>query len=270
VTRAHGSHAKYAIERCRCEPCRKAQRDYNRNRLRQLARPDGTWCPYVDAGPAREHIEWLRTCGVGIKTVAKLTGISHGTLSKLMYGDPQRNMRPSKRIRPATAEKVLAVMPAMAAGGQKVPAGATWRLLDDLIGRGWSRAELARRLGTKGPGLQVRHTMVRASTARAVELLHAELVQMPVIPRKTRWGVVPVVVLSRRQARGIGRAIGERRFPFAPLAEVAGMSESALCLHLGLHLTRAREGLDECQADELATRLGLHPLEVWGDVWMAS
>lgn len=156
--REHGTHAKYAIERCRCDPCREAQRAYNRNRVRQLSRPDGVWCPYVDAGPVREHIIWLRSCGVGIKTVAKLTGVSHGTLSKLMYGDPARAMAPSKRIRPATAEKVMAVMPHDAAGGQKVPAGPTWCLLEDLIGRGWSRAELARRLGNQGPGLQIRRT----------------------------------------------------------------------------------------------------------------
>jgi hypothetical protein len=266
--REHGTHAKYAVERCRCELCRQAQRAYNRNRVRQLSRPDGVWCPYVDAKPARNHLEWLSTCGVGIKTVAKVGGLSHGTLSKLVYGDPQRGMGPSKRIRPATAEKILAVMPAMAGGGQKVPAGATWRLLDELIARGWSRSEIARRLGAQSPALQLSRVRVRASTARAVELLHADLIQVAVVPKKTRWGVrptpVPSVPVVARRARH-PRTAGE--YPLASLAEAAGMSENVLCLHLGLNPTRAREGLDECQADELATSLGFHPMEVWA-TWL--
>lgn len=190
--RPHGSHAKYAIERCRCEPCRLAQRVYNRNRIRQMSRPDGVWQPYVDAGPVRDHVQWLQTCGVGIKTIAKLSGVAHGTLSKLMFGDLQRHMPPSRRVRPTTAKRVMAVMPNHASGAQKVPAAPTWRLLNDLIRRGWSRAELARRLGGQGPGLQIHRHQVLASTARKVERLHAELARVPVIPRKTRWGVRPV------------------------------------------------------------------------------
>ena len=198
--RAHGTHAKYAVERCRCDQCRQAQREYNRNRVRQLSRPDGHWCPYVDADPVREHVRWLATCGIGLKSLAKLAGVPHGTLSKLMYGDPARQMAPSKRVRPATAHKITAVMPNMAAGAQRVPAGPTWRLLNELIAIGWSRAELARRLGHQGPGLQIRHDRILASTARQVEQLHAELIQIQVIPKKTRWGLRLVPVVPRRQA----------------------------------------------------------------------
>jgi hypothetical protein len=195
--RPHGTHAKYAVDRCRCAPCRQAQRGYNRNRIRQMSRPDGIWCPYVDAEPTREHVQWLATCGVGIKTVAKLSGVPHGSLSKLMYGDRARGMAPSRRVRPVTASRILAVMPNHAAGAQQISAAPTWRLLDDLIGRGWSRSELARRLGFKTPALQISRRAVRASTARKVERLHAELAQMSVIPRKTRWGLRPVPAVRR-------------------------------------------------------------------------
>jgi AraC-like DNA-binding protein len=268
--RAHGTHAKYAVEHCRCDDCRLAQRDYNRNRLRQLSRPDGVWCPYVDAGPARDHLAWLASCGVGLKTVARVGGLSHGTLSKLVYGEPARGMGPSKRIRPATAEKIMAVMPHQAAGAQRVPAGPTWRLLDELIARGWSRSELARRLGATTPALQVGRHRVRASTARAVEVLHAELVDIDVVPKKTRWGVRPTPVPNRLPVVTHRRARRIRAFPLAPLAVAAGMSESVLCEHFGLNLTRTRAGFDERQADELATRLGFHPVEVWGEAWLVS
>jgi hypothetical protein len=184
--RPHGTHAKYAVERCRCEPCRLAQRQYNRNRVRAIARPDENWCPYVPADKAREHLAWLADCGVGIKTVAKLSGVPHGSLSKVVYG--QGGRAPSRRIRPETERRILAVMPHHAAGAQKIPAAHTWRLLNDLIARGWTRAELARRLGTQGPGLQIGRHQVRASTARKVERLHTELSRLPAIPRRTRWG----------------------------------------------------------------------------------
>lgn len=269
--RAHGSHAKYAIERCRCDECRRAQREYNRHRVRQLARPDGVWCPYVDAGPAREHVEWLASCGVGVKTIAKISRVPHGTLSKLVYGDRARGLAPSKRIRPATAEKILAVMPNQAGGAQRVPASSTWRLLDELIARGWSRAELARRLGQKGPGLQIHRTRVRASTARNVEQLHAELMQVDVIPKKTRWGVRPTPVKSVVTAPLVPRRSSEPKpFPLAPLAEALGMTESAACVLLGLNVTRAREGLTEAWADRAALRAGLHPIQIWPDLWAVS
>lgn len=177
--RPHGSHAKYAIEQCRCDQCRQAQREYNRRRVRAIARPDEIWCPYVDADPVREHIEWLASCGIGLKSLAKLAGVPHGTLSKLIYGDPARRMAPSKRVRPATAHKITAVMPQHATGAQRVPAAPTWRLLNELIALGWSRAELARRLGHQGPGLQINKRRVLASTARQVEQLHAPLGHPP-------------------------------------------------------------------------------------------
>jgi hypothetical protein len=268
--RAHGTHAKYAVERCRCDECRRAQREYNRHRVRQMARPDGVWCPYVDAGPVREHVRWLADCGVGIKTISKLSGVAHGTLWKLVYGDRARGMAPSRRVRPATAEKVMAVMPHHAAGGQKVPAGPTWRLLEELIARGWSRSELARRLGCETPALQIHRTRVRASTARAVEALHAELIVIDIVPKKTRWGLRPTPVPKvpgpiRPPARVYSK--DPRPFPLAPLAAALGLSDAAFCRLTGLNQTRAREGLTERQADDLATRLGLHPFQVWGDAW---
>lgn len=199
--RPHGTHAKYALDHCRCDPCRQAQRQYNRHRVRAIARPDEVWCPYVDAEPAREHIRWLASCGIGIKSLAKLAGVSHGTLSKLVYGDRTRHMPPSRRIRPATAHKITAVMPNHAGGAQRVPAAPTWRLLNQLITLGWPRAELARRLGHRGPGLQISRSRVLASTARQVEQLHTDLIRIRVIPRRTRWGLRPTPVRRLPAAR---------------------------------------------------------------------
>ena len=186
--RPHGSHAKYALDRCRCDLCRRAQREYNLRRGRAIARPDEVWCPYVEAGPVREHIEWLATCGIGLKSLARLAGVPHGTLSKLVYGDPARQMPRSRRVRPTTARKVMAVMPYHAAGAQRVPAAPTWRLLNELITLGWSRADSPADWATRvpasrstGPGSSPQRPPGRAAPRRA---------RPPAgNPRKTRWGL---------------------------------------------------------------------------------
>lgn len=189
--REHGTHAKYVVDRCKCEPCRDANRRYELARRRAMARPDEAWVPYVPAQKARAHIAELAAAGVGLKTIAKLARVPHGSLTKLVYGDRARRMGPSKRIRPETERKILSVTVAdvIAEGGaQKIPAGPTWKLLDELIARGWTRTELARRLGHTAPALQVSRVAVRASTAAQVQQLHAELIRLPAPPRRTRWG----------------------------------------------------------------------------------
>lgn len=117
---------------------------------------------------------------LGLKTVAQPSGVSHGTLSKLVYGDRGRGMAPSERIRPRTNEAILAVRLKDAAAAQKVPAGPTWALLGDLLARGYARSELARALGSeaKTASLQIARDRVRASTARRVEELHHRLVAL--------------------------------------------------------------------------------------------
>ncbi len=107
--RAHGTHACYVLDRCGCQPCRDASTAYERRRRHAINRPDEVWRPYVSAGPARRHLKRLADAGVGLKQVAKVSGLGHGVLSKLVYGDGARNMGPSRRIRQATADKILAV-----------------------------------------------------------------------------------------------------------------------------------------------------------------
>jgi hypothetical protein len=186
-TRAHGERAKYVIERCRCAECREAVRLYERRRRRALSRPDEAWVPYVPAGKARRHLKELAEYGIGLKTVAKVSGVPHGTLSKLFYGDPARRMGPSKRIRPETERRLLAVTIEDAAGAAKIPAGPTWKLLDDLIARGFTKTWIAGQLGAESPALQISRVRVRATTARKVAELHRHLEGVPAPPRRTRW-----------------------------------------------------------------------------------
>lgn len=185
-SRPHGSYVKFVAEKCRCPDCRAAHREYNRRRIRAIHRPDEVWMPYVPAGPARRHIRWLATQGIGLKTVAKVSGVSHGCLWKLIYGAPDRS-GPSKRIRHKTAAAILAVRPDHAAGGQKIDAAPTWKLLDEIIALDYPKVWIARQLGQHGQGLQVSKTRVLASTARAVEDLHRRIGGRPGPGKRTRW-----------------------------------------------------------------------------------
>ena len=181
--RAHGTHAR-AVQGCPCERCqaaRAARREYNRRRRQAIARPDTVWLPYVSAQPAREHLAALSAAGMGLRTVARISGVSHGALSKIVYGEPGLGRAPSARIRPDTLRRILTVRVSHAGGGQRVQAAGTWRLIDELVAAGYSRSFLARALGSKAgrPTLQIGRTRVRASTARSVEDLHRRLMSRP-------------------------------------------------------------------------------------------
>ncbi len=187
--RAHGTYPKYVIERCGCEPCRQANRDYERRRGRAMARPDEVWLPFAPAGPARRHLARLAEQGVGLKTVSALSGVSHGALTKIVYGDRARGQKPSRRVRPETLAAILGVEVDQAQGAQKVPAGPTWVLLDELLAAGYTKAFLGRELGSTAapPSLQVGRDRVRASTARRVEALHRHLIGQKPPARRSRW-----------------------------------------------------------------------------------
>lgn len=186
--REHGELAKYVIEKCRCEQCTESARVYNRNRQRAINRPDGQWEPYISASETRKHLKGLMAIGIGPKTVAQVSGVPHGSISKILYGDYGRKTKPSRRIRKTTAEKLLAVNAARVTGAQRIPAGPTWVLLDDLIARGFTKTWLAQHLtGPHAVSLQISRTTVRASTARAVERLHHSLSGISGPGRRSHW-----------------------------------------------------------------------------------
>ena len=175
--RAHGERAKYVVEGCRCSPCRAANTAYGLRRGRARRRPEQLWVPYVPAGRARRHVKRLGEQGVGLKSVAKLSGVSYGSLVKLLYGEPSRGRPPSKRIRPATEQAILSVQAHQARGAPRLPAAPSWKLIDDLLARGFSRVFIARELsGPKARSLQLDRYYVRASTAQRVTELHRRLV----------------------------------------------------------------------------------------------
>lgn len=150
--------------------------EYNRHRNRMMAY--GQWRPYVDAQPAREHVLRLRAAGVGPKRIAELSGVPHGSLAKLIYGDPRRNLAPSKRIRPQTEARILAVQPTVESlyPSGLVPALGTRRRLQALAFMGYPVSWLSARIGVGTAAtwrlLHGRSTQCEAATYTAVKALY--------------------------------------------------------------------------------------------------
>jgi transcriptional regulator with XRE-family HTH domain len=141
----------------------------------------GRWQPYVDAGPAREHVEALGRAGIGWRRVAELAGVGNGSISRLLRGGPG-DRPPSRRIRPETERKILAVSPTLSAlaGAALIDATATRRRLQALVCCGYSQAALAARLGILRSNFhQITCDQVTAATARAVAALYDELWDVP-------------------------------------------------------------------------------------------
>lgn len=172
--RPHG-RTKYVVERCRCDVCRAGAREYERHRQRQRAYGRHA---YVDATPVREHVQHLQAEGMGWKRIARAAGLGESVVWKLLYGDPTRNMAPSKRVRPTTAEKLLSVTLDLA-NGVRVPAGPTWLRIHGLIALGYSKSWIARQLGSNTPALQLSGESVLKVHADAVERLAEQYATIP-------------------------------------------------------------------------------------------
>ncbi|MFK8851282.1 hypothetical protein [Streptomyces sp. Ac-502] len=175
--RQHGTYVKYKLDNCRCYPCCFAESEYRVNRERAIAY--GTWQPYVDAEPVRRHVRALMEFGIGWKRIAALAHVPTGVLTKLLYGHPQRNLAPSKGLRPKNAQALLAVQPTLDNLGAAVAADATGtrRRLQALVAAGWPQHHLAVRLGMTDTnfGSTLRRARVVLRTARAVRALYDQL-----------------------------------------------------------------------------------------------
>lgn len=181
TTRPHG-YARYKLDRCRCPRCTAASRDYDANRRRLIAY--GQWRHLADAEPARQHIRMLGDFGLGWVRVARLAGVPQYTVHRLLYGTPAEGRPPTRRIKQATADKILAVrldldaLPATA----KVDSAGTRRRIQALCVVGWSISEQARQIGVWPANLNaVLHARkcVTVATARLVRDLADRLWTQP-------------------------------------------------------------------------------------------
>ena len=101
----HGTRAAYVIDRCRCDHCRRANREYQADRTRQHLYGRTRWHYNVDQ--VRDHVNQLRAAGYGTRTIADLADV---TRNQIMHITGQRGSRPpATRILKTTAAAILAI-----------------------------------------------------------------------------------------------------------------------------------------------------------------
>lgn len=122
------------------------------------------WNGLVPADKVRRHLKKLSRQGVGYKSVAIAADVGKTVLADILFhGKPQ--------LRAQAARRILAVDRDAVADHALVNAGPTWRRLNRLLSEGFTKTELARRLGShaRTPALQVRGRYILAKTAARVE-----------------------------------------------------------------------------------------------------
>ena len=159
----HGTRARYVSGKCKCPLCRAANCRYNRERDR--LRKEGDVRNIVSAEAARDHIAKLAAEGIGYREVVASSGVAKSIVLAIKNGS-------RSRIRANTERAILAVEPKPQGDNSLIPAAPTWRILNELIGRGFSRAQLGRWLGYKHPSIQFNKHRIIAKTAMRVERLN--------------------------------------------------------------------------------------------------
>lgn len=134
---------------------------------------------------ALRYVAELRAAGVGLKTIARRSGVSHSLLVSMIKGKIKRSRRD-------TVDAILAVLPTPP-DGTNIDGAETWRLIEDLLSRGWTRMWIAQKLGAARPSLQIKRHAVTVETARRVRELHARLEGLYPHPRalRSRWAYTP-------------------------------------------------------------------------------
>ncbi|MDX5526108.1 hypothetical protein PV677_36170 [Streptomyces sp. DE06-01C] len=150
--REHG-YARYKLDKCRCYTCAWANSQYVEARARAIAY--GTWQPFVDAAPVRQHLQNLQSCGIGLRRIAEAVGVDRKRLQAVLTGRPERGTGPQERVRPDFAAAVLGLEPSLKLMGSHTPINAvgTHRRLQALMVAGWPMERIAAALGQRNSNM---------------------------------------------------------------------------------------------------------------------
>ena len=172
----HGQRSTY-VKGCKCDLCRAANARYAK--LAKYRAETGR-STLVDSAPIKAHLEQLRAAGVGKRTIARQSGVSQTVVNRLLGID---HSKPATRIRPDTAQRLLAVRRDALADGAHIDATGTTRRLQALVTLVWSQTEIARRMGWTVANLNTitlgRRTQVSVATAQLVARIYDQLSMTP-------------------------------------------------------------------------------------------
>lgn len=166
ANKPHGNRIRY-MAGCRCIPCRAANSNYETERA--AARRRGEWNGLVDAKIVRHHLRMLSNRGIGRDTVADITGLSPSTID--LYRTGKR-----KQLRAMNEKAILAITTdQVVTDAQLISARKTWERLRWMLNEGFTKTEIARRLGYKSHALQLNKQRITARNAQRVEQLYNRL-----------------------------------------------------------------------------------------------
>jgi transcriptional regulator with XRE-family HTH domain len=144
----HGTRTAYVVDKCRCRPCTdaSARAENERSKQKAFGRYD---TGRVDATEVRAHILALMEAGVSMKRLAALTGMSHSTVSAVVYGRTERGHTAYRRVHKTTAAKILAIKADLTnmAPNRYIDSCGAVRRIQALVAIGWSQQRLAKMLG---------------------------------------------------------------------------------------------------------------------------
>lgn len=176
----HATRDMYSYHRCRCLPCRAANRDYFRSTA-HLTRT----LKWADAEPVRQRILQLREAGLTMKAMSELSGVPISGLTTILHGPHGRTV---KRVLASTANAINAVsykdIAAYSPTDKTRIDGTVARLQTmALQAAGWCSEDLAERGGV---GKQTFNRLMRGlgtteQMRRRIDLLYREL----------RWAAPP-------------------------------------------------------------------------------
>lgn len=161
-----GTRAKYVAGRCRCLPCRAANSRYETDRA--AARKRGEWNGLVSAAPAKAHMETLSRQGVGRRAIGAACDVGDTTLQEIRSGR-------KTQIRADTERRILGVTADARSDASIVSGRRVQKRISQLVEEGFSKAEIARRIGLKRPALQFKPGKVLARTEVRVERFYRQV-----------------------------------------------------------------------------------------------
>lgn len=182
---------------CRCLRCRIGYNEWLADRRQQVAA--GTWQPFVDAGPARTHIETLYAAGMSLPVIAALANLHLEDVRRVR--GPVGARPAAVRIRPDTERAILAVelhfsrLPATAL----IPTLGAARRVQALRAIGWPAKNLCARVGMSEKGMS--SLLVQKHTQVVTHQRIAELYELLRDQNPLDHGVDPVIY-----HRGMGYA----------------------------------------------------------------
>lgn len=143
----HGQRSRY-VAGCRCDDCRRANREYYRKRtMQKVAEECGAPATMVDAEPVRLKLLALYEQGYTQREVCRLTGLSRSTLRSIVVAH-HRSGRPVAMVRRETKDAICAIKGRRClSAAQRVDAEWMARQVKRYLERGLSVAQLSRAVG---------------------------------------------------------------------------------------------------------------------------